>query len=489
MKSLILLIALLGASENGLKDWAEGPEGIILSQPERNTWRQLRTDAERETFIASFWALRDPSPGTAVNEFRRNFEKRVAEADQLFTDENAREGWRTERGRFYILLGPPGSRAQFKGHGQLRSMELWMYTGMREYPQLPPFFNLLFYQRDEVGSFRQYSPFIDQPKSLVRGNIQENGDAWRALNSVDPALAHASLSLIPSEPVDTSGFYASMASDAILAQIKQIPKTEFERIGKLRELIGVTLKYQDAPAEIDLFPVLTGANAFTVDFQVPRPSAIQNVRMQTILWRGDEEVWRTVADFDAGALLAGRMILAPGSYHIETTLSDPAGTGTFVASRSFDLAPPPEDFSISELLFFREATPVGGDVQVPFAYAGYRFTPRSQKQLRPSEKLDVLFQLIRSKSMRGENGGKVSIEYTIANINNGTERWKYTEDVDAGRFDSNGSLLNSRSLSTSELHPGRYFLVVTATDPAGVRTSQTQAFEMTSFETGSSSRQ
>jgi GWxTD domain-containing protein len=487
MKALLVFLFLLGPQEDTLKNWANGPEGIILSKQERTAWRQLGTDEERRAFISAFWAARDPGAGAAENEYRQNFEARVAEANRLFGGEGSHDGWQTERGRFYVLLGKPLSRIPFKGYGQLRPMELWLYAAPRQYPQLPPFFNLLFYQRDETGNYRRYSPFIDQPQSLVKGNAGNNGDAWRALRDVDPDLAHASLSLIPSEPVDTAAFSPSMASDAILAQISQIPKWESERAGRLRELVGVTLNYPGKAGDLELFALLTGPDTFTVDFSLQRPPELSKARVRTVLWREDKEIGRRISEFDENAPLMGRLVLGSGSYDIEVTVSDLSGNDVLSASRSFDLARSPS-FSISDVLMFDGEPALSADRSMPFAYAGYRFAPRFTKQLGPGEKLDVLFQLIR-QSGANDIEGKIALDYTVANINNGAERWTWRDEVEAARFDSNGSLLNSKTLTIDQLHVGRYFLVVTATDPTGRRTSQTQSFEVTSTEVGMSSRQ
>jgi hypothetical protein len=121
---------------------------------------------------------------------------------------------------------------------------------------------------------------------------------------------------------------------------------------------------------------------------------------------------------------------------------------------------------------------------LPFSHAGYKFTRLPEKRLLPSEKLEVLFQLVRrpvySEHQAGER--KLRIDYTIANINNGKQQWTYRDEVAIDRFDSNGSLLNSRTIPLHELHPGRYFLILTANGPEGHRTSQTVSFEVSGLE-------
>src|SRR5262245_46019250 len=90
-----------GAATGASKDWANGPVSIILSDVERKTWSQLRTDAERQAFVDQFWTSRDPNPDTRVNEYREDFERRVDAANTLFGGDSGTEGWRSERGRFY----------------------------------------------------------------------------------------------------------------------------------------------------------------------------------------------------------------------------------------------------------------------------------------------------------------------------------------------------------------------------------------------------
>jgi GWxTD domain-containing protein len=84
--------------------------------------------ANRKALIEEFWKKRDPTPDSEVNEFRDQYFARIAEANHLFT-EAAEPGWLQDRGRVYILLGPPTNR-----HAYPRGMtfydvprEIWYY--------------------------------------------------------------------------------------------------------------------------------------------------------------------------------------------------------------------------------------------------------------------------------------------------------------------------------------------------------------------------
>ncbi len=476
--NLLLVVLLFASAATPLKNWVEGPVRIILSEVEKKTFAQLRTDNERQHFIAQFWKSRDPRPETRDNEFKTEFERRVEMADTLFGGDIGGDGWQTERGHYYVLLGPPASRAQFKTHGQLRPVELWFYSGKKEYPQLPSFFSLMFYQRDEIGDYRHYSPFIDGPQSLVKATIRGAADAYRILSNINPDLARASLSLIPGEPVDTTSFAPSMTSDAILAQINQIPKREFERIGLLREMVDVKLRF-GGTTSMTAYPFMTGPDTFTVDFAIDRPEGLGNAKVETVVSRNGKEEGRTRGAFAKDEPLIGRLVLRPGDYVVESTIADAAGTQSFVAREAIHLQAAPA-LALSEVLFFRSATPAPSAAALPFVHSGYRFVPETRKQFTPIDRLQVLFQIagVRQPPAQADQKPMLKIDYTIAGVSNPAGRWTFHDDVAMDRFDAGGQLLNSRTMSIRELPPGRYFLIIMATDPAGRRASQTVSFEV-----------
>ena len=78
---------------------------LILTQSERDAWKKLETDDEREKFIEDFWRSRDPDPDTEENEFKQEFFERVAYANEHFS--SGKPGRLTDRGRIYIKFGKP----------------------------------------------------------------------------------------------------------------------------------------------------------------------------------------------------------------------------------------------------------------------------------------------------------------------------------------------------------------------------------------------
>src|SRR5208283_367961 len=72
---------------------------------ERAAFKQLSNDEERDNFIEAFWQRRDPTPDTEENEYKEEHYARIAYANEHFAA--GIPGWKTDRGRIYIMYGKP----------------------------------------------------------------------------------------------------------------------------------------------------------------------------------------------------------------------------------------------------------------------------------------------------------------------------------------------------------------------------------------------
>ena len=87
------------------KDWLENDVRWIISDEERSAFKQLSNNEERDQFIENFWQRRDPTPDTVENEFKEEHYRRIAYANEHYP--SGIPGWKTDRGRIYIVYGPP----------------------------------------------------------------------------------------------------------------------------------------------------------------------------------------------------------------------------------------------------------------------------------------------------------------------------------------------------------------------------------------------
>ena len=211
------------------REWIEQEVVYIITEREEDVFLSLETLEERNRFIEVFWEKRDPHPATPENEFRDEHYRRIEYANQYLGRDTFRDGWRTDRGRYYIILGEPRERHSFDGYNEVVSSELWFYQGDVQ-KGLPSFFYLVFFKRHDIGEYRLYHPVVDGPESLVRGQYTQGGGpegnirAYEALQRIDVELANASLSLDPSEPGDWTSGRASLGSDLLIARVTDSPR-------------------------------------------------------------------------------------------------------------------------------------------------------------------------------------------------------------------------------------------------------------------------
>jgi GWxTD domain-containing protein len=86
------------------KKWLKEEVGYIIMDEERTAFLRLNTNEEREQFIEQFWLRRDPTPDTIENETKEEHYRRIAYANERFA--SGIPGWKTDRGRIYIMWGP-----------------------------------------------------------------------------------------------------------------------------------------------------------------------------------------------------------------------------------------------------------------------------------------------------------------------------------------------------------------------------------------------
>lgn len=226
---IFLLLGGLSAAQDLVPAHAEWLTLVapIITKMEREVFLALKSAEERNRFIQVFWKQRDPRPDTEINEFYQDYMKRVQYSDQEFGRQSGRRGIETDRGFFYLLLGPPLERSTYTTHSQILPMELWHYKGEVQYG-LPAFFYLIFYQPEGIGEYRLYHPGIEGPESLIMhtspGLIFNRQEAYKIVRNVSSELAAATLSYLPGE---RNLNVTSLSSETIISSIQTVPEKRF----------------------------------------------------------------------------------------------------------------------------------------------------------------------------------------------------------------------------------------------------------------------
>lgn len=198
----------------------------IITPMEKKVFLKLTNNRERESFINLFWNLRDPTKGTPDNEYREEHEKRFAYAARYFKYGSPLPGWKTDRGKMHILLGPPVSANEINNNG-LYPVLIWEYFGGPEKGGLPPVFRVVFYKPYSAGDYKLYIPTVDGPAALLRSEIGQIDphnyyQVYSAIHEFEPAVAEISLSLVPGESL--LNYNPSLQAPILISQIYELPK-------------------------------------------------------------------------------------------------------------------------------------------------------------------------------------------------------------------------------------------------------------------------
>ncbi len=136
------------AETSPYEKWLDEEVVYIVNASEREAYQKLATDEEREMFIEQFWERRNPNPGSAENEFKEEFYRRIAYANEHWA--TGRPGWKSDRGHMYILFGPP-DEIDAHLYGPPYPYEEWRYKHAGE---LGDNVILTFIDPDRDGTFR-----------------------------------------------------------------------------------------------------------------------------------------------------------------------------------------------------------------------------------------------------------------------------------------------------------------------------------------------
>ncbi len=120
----------------------------IASDGDRRRMRNLDDLDTRRRFLMEFWAVRDPNPGTEINEYKDEFYQRLQYADDRYSSAG-REGWKTDRGRVLLKYGLPSAIDPHLFDRETKPYEVWQYNNIPGQGQA----EFIFYDPRGFGDF------------------------------------------------------------------------------------------------------------------------------------------------------------------------------------------------------------------------------------------------------------------------------------------------------------------------------------------------
>ncbi len=505
---LLLLLPLPGRDgqpagpPDRYRTWLDEEVVYIITSRERDVFRALRTDRERDIFIDAFWKQRDPSPGTPENEFREEHYRRFRFANETYGRSAPGPGWRSDRGKIYIILGPPKNIEQYDTVNNVYPTEIWFYLGD---PSLgmPTAFNVIFFREHGTGDYILYSPAQHGPQSLIATgllDIRDERAAYRELQKLEPNLARQTLSLIPDERVPVGS--VSLASEKLLASIVGSPQRRVadayaDALLRFKDVIEVDYSANYVASDACLYVIRDDADAYFVHYAIePRKISLvesaggYEARFE-LNGRVTDGEGRTVFQFDTvlpvsvgrdglkdlaakSVALQDLFPLVPGSYTFDLLLKNPASKEftSFTAKVAVPADPPPLQLTPILLGYGAEPKPPDGE-RVPFRAAGRQILCPSRKSFAARDTQVVFFQALGlTEDLRAK--GRIRIVWKTE----GREVAKRDRTIPA--YGTGPDILELQDLR--DFAPGYYEVEATLVGPDGrARLAAKEIFEVSAF--------
>jgi len=501
------------------REWLTKEVNYIITEDEKEVFVKLTTDADRDKFIDRFWAIRNPDPDSPSNSYKDEIYKRIAHANEYFGHEDGSPGWMTDMGRIYITLGPPKETRKILNEANERPMEIWFYDNANG--ALPPFFYVMFFQRETSGPFRLYSPYMDGPEKLVSSYQAESGrtQAWRQLRSdLGNEVANITLSLIPDEPVDTTNAQPTLNSDVMLNTIKTLKDNPWttgmlEQRRRLLEdvthrvilsdefLYVITIPLRDEQGDTNLHYLLRlkkpedFALAQNADGKLYFAAEV-TVRVSTpdkkLIFTQQRDLTRYLSQDQYDKVknklfgYEGVLPLPPGKYEVEFLLANKLKKTAFKATKEVVIPESPTTgVRLSDIVPFDQAESAPPGAGLPFQVANVKFTPGIGQDLTlvQGQPMQFLYQIWAPPADPKTYGNaQLHVEYAYGRM--GLHDTKnLADDLDKKQFSPSGAMVNGKKIETADLTPGNYRLSVTVTDPLNhEKAFATQAFRVVTSE-------
>ena len=393
-----------------LAEWDRGPIRYIILKEEQDLFRQLTTDEDRLFFIQDFWARRDRITETTENEYRQEFWRRVSEAHRRFID-SPQPGWKTDRGRVWIVMGPPDDHENFIGRRIGSSVIRWIY---RKRPNLflePNF--IVAFRRSSSGEYqlsndlRDFDPIFRDLEQQIRSPVQNPTFPFALPNIGEQrrvtSLSRLSLFLDLGQATAPPELYRRMGENEGKVETQEVfgamdARTSFEFLGPLpdgRVRTGIVVGVLKGSLVSEIDEDEADSN-LTIDMSVyPGGSEGEGdvIRVRDGFGPSRENY---VAAFSERLVFRTEQALTAGSYLAVYRILDRTSGQASQARETFTVPDRFDDsLNLSTIVLARRLAPVDPANERPdaFTLGGYRVVPNIDATYRNGQPFAFYFQV------------------------------------------------------------------------------------------------
>lgn len=479
------------------KRWIDEDVRWIITDEELAAWKKLTTDAQRDPFIEAFWARRDPTPDTEENEYREEHYRRIMYANERFGA--GVPGWRTDRGRMYIMYGKPDSidahpksdlskRAEEgSGNPETYPFEVWHYRYLEGIGQE------IEVEFGDTCGCGEYHMTLDrsekEPLLHARKVVPPEIEPMRMANKADGSRGGT--------PAPGSSDRNAKQPDRIESFTKPRPASEV-KFKDLQAVVNTKVRYNLLPIDVrmDFVRVTADTVLVPITLQVPNSAltfvnkdGVQRATLNifgrwTMLTGKIVETFEEQLRLDVPAELLEKvrnnvalywkvLPMRPGRYRLDVVAKDVNGDKLGTWGQSVQVPEFEENKLAASTLIFAdvlESVPsrevgagsfVLGTTKVRPKLAAVGRLLNFKRDLNP--KVNFWMQVYNLAIDEKTKRPSATVEYQVVNTSNNQSVVDLTESTERMEHVSD-QLTLQKSLPTSKLGPGTYQITIKVTD-------------------------
>jgi GWxTD domain-containing protein len=490
------------------KKWLDEDVRWIITDEELSAFKKLQNNAERDTFIEGFWQRRDPTPDTAENEYKEEHYRRIAYANEHYAA--GMPGWRTDRGRIYIMYGPPTSvdshpmggpyqRSAEEGGGQTETFpfEVWRYRYLEGIGQ-----EIEIEFVDDCGC-GAYEMTLDRSKKDALLHVPNAGlttmEEMGQANKAD--RFRGGLESIGEGPFNRNNQSKQFDRMETFAKLNRAPDIKFKDLQN--ELVTHKFRTNLLPfdVQVDFVKLTSDTVLVPITLQVPLKGltfankdgvqrAVVNVYGQLTKLSGqivqtfEETLHRDIPaellekEINNVSLYWKALPMRPGLYRLDVVMKDVNGDKTGIFSRSYTVPDfGDEKLTSSTLILADQMEPVPArEVGTGnFVIGTNKVRPKvSSSDGKPAsftkkEKINFWLQVYNLGVDQKTNKPSATVEYQVVNTATNQHVLDFTEST-AQMGNVGEQVTLGKSLQLSQLDPGIYQVTIKVNDQISKQT-------------------
>lgn len=479
--------------------WLDEDVVYIITPEERHAFLHLQTNEEREQFIEAFWQRRNPDPDSPENTFKEEHYRRIAYANEHYA--SGIPGWKTDRGKIYIMWGPPDEvdshptggtwdRPMDQGGGETTTYayEDWRYrylegmgenvelefvdpTGTGEYHLTmdPSEKDALLHVPGAGLTLAESMGMADKSQRFSNTdgtNMAENepGEGGLSENEEEFTRLENFANIMKPPPVKFKDLEEVVTSRIVRDQVKFDYRYDFLRITSDTVLVPITIQI---PIRQLMFLQKDGVSSASMNL-FARITSLSGRVVQTFedTMRADYPASLLQQSIGTSRIYQKAVPLTPGLYRLDIVIKDVNSNNVGVVNTRLAVPRFQDDqLSSSTLILADDIEPVSmKDIGVgQFVLGDVKVRPKLDDTFIQNESMGVFLQIYNLKVDDKTHRADTSVELRVVKDKDTTPTLKF--DLPANQLPEHGEELTlEKRMTLGSLPPGKYKLEIAVTD-------------------------